>query len=745
MASLLLLVTAACRQERAGSSDVTGVASTLAPTHVGRQACAACHPKEAALHAGSHHDLALQQPTETTVLGDFDGATLERSSGTTTFLRQDDHHVVRTEGPDGELQDYRVAHLFGAVPLQQCLLSLGDGRLQAFTGCWDDRPESAGGQRWFDLHDGEPVAHDDVLHWTGPAQNWNHQCAECHSTNLVKDFDDTTGHFETTWSEEDVSCEACHGPGSAHVAWAEAGADTSRADRGLTVRFAARGAATWGFVGDDPIARKLNDVDRSQELDTCGRCHSRRSALVSPADPSAPLADTHRLSLLDEGLYHADGQVLDEVFVLGSFLQSRMHAEGVTCTDCHDPHSGELRAEGDATCAQCHRPDVYFTREHHHHEPGTEGASCLSCHAPVSTFMVIDGRRDHSFPVPRPDLSVELGTPNACNDCHADQSSQWAADRVVEWHGPTRERGADWARAIAAGRKRSAGAGRLLAELVRDHEQPAIVRSTALGLLQAFPSSTAHELTRAGLSDASDLVRRTAVGALGGWEASTRVAVGWSLLDDPRRAVRTEAVGVMAPVAGLVPPGQRATFDAALAEYRQLQAMNADRADAWVSLGNVEAALGDAVKARAHYEKAIDLQPSFVPASVNLADLLRALGRDEEGEVVLRRLLALVPDSAEAHHALGLTLVRLGQKHEAVSELGRAAQLGSDPRLTWVHALALVDLGRRDEAVLRLEAAAQRWTGDRSLLSSLVQLTEEAGDREAAARWRERLAATTQE
>jgi cytochrome c553 len=78
--------------------------------------------------------------------------------------------------------------VFGVYPLQQYLLPLDDGRLQALSIAWDSRPAEEGGQRWYHLYPDEAIAHDDPLHWTGPYQNWNTRCAECHSTDLHKNY-----------------------------------------------------------------------------------------------------------------------------------------------------------------------------------------------------------------------------------------------------------------------------------------------------------------------------------------------------------------------------------------------------------------------------------------------------------------------------------------------------------------------------------------------------------------------------
>jgi predicted CXXCH cytochrome family protein len=441
-------------------------------------------------------------------------------------------------------------------------------------------------------------------------------------------------------------------------------------------------------------------------------------------------------------LYHADGQILDEVFEYGSFLQSRMHERGVVCTDCHDPHSGRLRADANAVCAQCHQAAHYDTPNHHHHTAGTEAGRCVACHMPARNYMVVHTRHDHSFRVPRPDLSVTLGTPNTCTDCHHERSARWAADALVRWYGPTRTRGPRYAVALAAGRQHQVGADGLLTAVIADRSYPAIVRATALTLLHNPARPPSAEAVERSLEDPEPVVRRAAVSLLAAWEPARRWQTGGPLLSDPIRTVRLEAVNALADSALLVSlnADQRATFERAAQEYRDTQAFNADRAEAWLNLGALEARLGNGERAEADYQRAIRLQPAFIPPYVNLADLHRQEGRDADGERILRQALTRQPDSADVHHALGLLLVRQQRTDEALAELAKAAEQGADnPRYAYVYAIALDSVGQRPKAVAVLERAQQRFPGDRDVVMALLQWAQQSGDRDAAAQWAQRL------
>ena len=711
-------------------------AGPTAAAYVGAKACAGCHAKEHDAWRGSHHALAMQEANERTVLGDFAGAKFSYAGTTSRFFRRDKKFYVHTDGPDGKLADYEIRYTFGVSPLQQYLIELPSGRLQALGIAWDARPKAAGGQRWFHLYPKDRVDFRDVLHWTGPAQNWNHMCAKCHSTGVRKKYDTDKDRFATSWTEIDVSCEACHGAGSRHVAWASGERTAGDPAKGFDARLAP-GAGAWGFDAGAPIARLSGPRDTSAQLESCGRCHSRRTEISEDWRPGQSLAQTHRVALLDEGLYQADGQILDEDYEYGSFLQSRMHASGVACTDCHDPHAARLRAEGNGVCRTCHQPATYDTAAHHHHRPGTDAARCVACHMPSRLYMVVDRRHDHGFRVPRPDLSVSLGTPNACTDCHRDRPAAWASEAVAKWYGPTRARGPSWAPALAAGRRREAGAGALLAA-VAAQPVPAIVRATAVDLLARSPAAVRPDLVERALRDPDPLVRRAGLGLLLGIEPPKRWDIGGPLLADPVRTVRLEAVSALAGVP--VPPAAHATFDRTVGEYRAAQALNADRADAWLNLGALAARLGDEGRAEEAYRRAVRLQPSFMPPYVNLADLYRAQGRDPDGERVLREALAREPGAADVHHALGLLLVRGGRRQDALVELGRAAELAPDvPRYAYAYALGLDATGERVKALGILADAQRRFTGEREILEALVQLSLAAGDADASARWARKL------
>ena len=459
--------------------------STEALSFVGSETCASCHGGEAKLWHGSQHAHAMAHATKDTVLGDFNDASFDYFGVHSRFFRDGDKFMVETDGPDGKLAAFEVKYTFGLDPLQQYLVEFPDGRIQALSLSWDSRPKDQGGQRWFHLYPHEEIRHDDILHWTKLNQNWNFMCAECHSTGVRKNYDAAKDRFATRWTEISIGCEACHGQGSAHVAWAKDQKSwwpykSEDPDKGLLVRFDERSGVTWGHDAKTGFpVRSASPAGVRKEVETCGLCHARRGLVSEDWVPGRPLSDTHLVAALSQGLYQPDGQMLDEVYNYGSFKQSKMYAAGVTCSDCHDPHSAKLKLAGDKVCLQCHA-DTYASPTHNHHEGVTPAVGCVSCHMPERTFMVVDKRHDHSFRVPRPDLSDKLQTSNACTDCHKDKPASWAAAAIAGWFGPQRKGLQAYGEAFHAAWHDEPGAAVLLAAVAADANAPSFVRAGAL-------------------------------------------------------------------------------------------------------------------------------------------------------------------------------------------------------------------------------------------------------------------------
>jgi len=723
----------------AGDKNTTSAAvPTAVPAYSGSDTCIQCHESEASLWSDSHHALAMSHATPESVLGDFSGVEFQHFDTTSTFFQRNEEYWVRTDNAEGELQEFPVAYTFGFKPLQQYLIEFPGGRLQTLPIAWDDRESEEGGQRWFHIYPDEAITSDDQLHWTGREQNWNYMCAECHSTNLAKNYDLASDSYATTWSEINVGCEACHGPASNHVAQAESGQFNSRF--GLATDLDDTGRAVWEMNVETGIAvRSELRMRPPLQPEACGRCHSRRSVTSEDYTYGHSLLDTHSPALLDERLYFPDGQIREEVYVYGSFLQSRMYQAGVSCSDCHEPHSGRLRtgSEPNDICATCHLPTRFANSGHHNHPEETVG--CVDCHMPSRDFMVIDGRRDHSFRLPRPDLTIATGSPNACNQCHVDESADWALTAVQDWYGEAAND--HYGFAIHAAQTGAENGNELLIRTITDISTPGIARGTALSIFQPPYSQQVGSIIQTSLADADPFVRIGALRALSRLQPEWQVRLGAPLLTDSLQMVRIETARILSPHREAISGQYGLAFTAA--EHELTDAMNAtgERPETRAMLANIHADAGDFVSAERELQTALRLEPRAVGARVNLADLYRRLNRDDEAEVLLRDGFGSGPGDATLHHSLGLLLVRQGQQEEGLSELRRAVDMqGDSARYLYVYAVALNSLGQLDAAINLLSSGGDRFPADFDVHWALATMLRDRGDHAEAIKVAENLA-----
>lgn len=712
------------------ANETQGVLPREVPVegYVGSTVCASCHAPQAASWLQSDHRLAMQKADSRSVVADF-GASAPGTGQTpvtdkrrfgfndrVTSVASASGHTAQG-GPEPAVDENvvgvtnRAEFTFGHDPLQMFLVNTGAGRLQAHNLAWDARPVGEGGQRWFELQPGvvEPT---DVLHWQGPAQNWNHMCADCHSTAVRKNYDPASQSFETTFAEVSVGCEACHGPGARHA----------------------------GSAGQEPLSGPVS-------IDTCATCHSRRSQLAEGFRPGDELLDHYLPALLMPGLYFADGQIEDEVYVWGSFVQSRMHMRGVTCTNCHDAHTGELRFAGDAVCTQCHNPAgrvdfptltraSYDTPGHHFHKPESDGARCVSCHMPARTYMQIDDRRDHSLRIPRPDLSEQTGAPDACGGCH-EAGSNWAAE-VLQARNV--RRGPHYGEALAAGRRGEAAGESMLVRLATDTESPPLVRATALAMLARYDSAESNRALKVALTDVLPIVR---FGALQGgqrWQPAQRWYNTSALLSDKVFAVRAEAARQLAPLVTEFGDNAPATLRQAVEEYQASLLLAVDRAEGQTNLANLHLVLGKTNEAEEALRIALQINPEWVPALANLADIYRATGRDVDGGILLERARKLVPEDADVAMARGLWLVRQNRQADALAEFAAAVSLAPQSVYpAYIYAVALHDAGRSEQALSVLEGALARRPVDVQLLEAAFSIARDVGETAKARAYYDRL------
>jgi tetratricopeptide (TPR) repeat protein len=380
---------------------------------------------------------------------------------------------------------------------------------------------------------------------------------------------------------------------------------------------------------------------------------------------------------------------------------------------------------------------------HHHHSAESTGARCVACHMPAKTYMRVDPRHDHAFRVPRPDESVRFGTSNACNDCHTDKDSAWAATAIERWFGPGRKGFQTWTETFAAARAGKVEAAALLLKLATSADAPSIARATAFEILAEHPSREAVAAAQRGLADVDPLVRLAALRALRPFPVQQSWPLANRLLADSVRGVRIEVASLLAAMPeDSLPAADRERLSRAIDEYVTAQRVNADRPENRVNLGTLYLRQQRFADAETEFNAARALDPGFAPADVSLAQLYAQQGRDGDGERILRAALRRMPDDAELHHALGLNLVRQRRSADGLTELARAAEIdAAKARFAFVYAVALNSAGRTEEAIKALEASHTRHPGDRDTLFALVTINRDAGHNPAALTWANRLAA----
>ncbi len=610
------------------------------PAYIGSETCRDCHLDEAEQWDGSHHALAWTPPTEGNVLGDFDDVDFYHRGVLTRFSFDGDSYFIESDGPDGAITKYPLAGVAGIAPLQQYLIETEPGTVQSFDVVWDVEK-----QEWYHLYPEQDLPASDGLHWTGPYKNWNARCAECHATAFEKNYDPIARTYSSTQSEIGVGCEACHGPGEAHRDWAVAN-DTYD-------------PARWAKVGETGFSMDF-DAGPEAEIQQCASCHARREPFTDGNPlPGTPFHDAYRLSPLRDGLYHPDGQILEEVYVYGSFLQSKMYAKGVACTDCHNAHTAELKAEGNAVCAQCHSPAVnprfptlvaadYDDPSHHFHEQGSEGAQCKSCHMIERDYMGIDGRRDHSFRIPRPDLSVITLAPNACNDCHTKESASWAAEKVETWYPDSIKRGPHFSQAMARARSDPRGQVTGLIEIVEYQALPAIVRATALEVLAAVTDPQIAARLQPALQDPDPMVRAAAIPVQRGAPETERPGLFMNMLEDPVKLVRMAAAREFLNL-NIVRMPERVTesLGQAMGEWQQTLQAKADFPETQLVLAGIGLTTRRMDSALSAFGEAVRMDPQMVQAWMMMVRIHAALGNIDAAIETADAALAANPDNID--------------------------------------------------------------------------------------------------
>ena len=705
----IFLLLASVGQAAAAEGSPAPIADPLISIHDGfvdERTCASCHANQAAAFAKSNHAEAMALATDSTVRADFNNTRFQHDGIAATFSRRNGRSFVRTEGPDGKEAEFEVKYTFGYEPLQQYLVDMGSGKLQALDIGWD-----TGKQEWFWLGEGKPARPGSTYHWTGSFYRWNRTCIDCHSTDPKANFQAETNEYKSTYVATSIGCQSCHGGGAKHVAWAEAKSHDPS-------------------TGAEP-SLGLAPADSS----VCLGCHSRRTKLLDGHGPGKAFLDHFSPALLRQDLYFPDGQILDEVFEYGSFQQSKMARAGVVCLDCHRPHETALKAEGNALCTQCHTETApqrfsdndpsgdFDTPAHTHHPVGSAGALCANCHMPKRTYMKVDPRRDHSFVIPRPDLSMSYGTPNACTTCHEDRTNAWASETMDTWYGTGWRERPTIAHAFAAAAQNDPASIEALRKLVADSDQAGIVKGSAILEMGRLGDEGVAADVKAAAANSDPLVRLGAAQAADSLPPERRLDAIGTLPADETRAVRVAAVMALgsAPTLDLL-GDERSSFDAAVEDLRAYVQANADAAEAQNAYGLFLMGQNRAEDAENSFHRAIALDRSLSGAHANLAEFYRATGENEKSEKTYADAIAISPDEPALRYGHALSLVRAKVMTEAILEFQEAARLApgnSEYRTTL--AIALDSVGRTEDAFVMLDQAVKGGAVDANLLGTAIQ------------------------
>ena len=693
--------------------------------YVGAKACSNCHQQQYQQWQKSDHFQAMRIATADSVLGDFSDSEVTFHKIDSRFYQKDKTYFVDTLDESGNKNTFQIKYTFGFYPLQQYLIEMKNGHIQALSIAWDSREKEQGGQRWFHLQPDENITPEHPFFWSRHFQNWNSRCASCHSTNVDKNYNAEVHSYDTTWSEINVSCEACHGAGAKHLELAKHRKLTAN-NSGFVSPISS--ALSWQFNPGDAIASPQGEKN-SEHINMCGSCHALRTSLIAKT-AGEDFHDANRLQLLSEGSYFMDGQIREETFVIGSFLQSKMHGKGVTCRNCHNPHSGKILIEGNGLCAQCHQPEVFDTPKHHHHRESSTGAACVNCHMPARSYMQVDDRRDHSFTIPRPDLSSKLAVPNACTGCHegaVGKDAAWASTQLTKWGINPGDK--HWGNLNQSAQSGDVLVTRALTRLINEAKSPNIVRASLLQQLATFPSRVSVETAQKSLQDENPMVRRAAVSSLQILPPEVRWKLLSPYLQDKSRSVRFQLAETLADLLTQLPVEQRTALTPVIKEYRASLAVSSDSPATQNAIAQLELNLGNTEAAEKAYRQALRIEPNYMPALLNMADFYRSTRQETEAGKLLKRALNVAPDSGAVQHSYGLLLIRKGDYQAALPHLKLAIdQADAQPRYAYVYAVALDELNQTKGAIDTLVAATQRWPNQYDLLMTLVFYLEKTGD-----------------
>lgn len=641
---------------------------------VGDQSCKSCHAKENNEWLQSHHYMAMQPPNDSTVKGNFNNSTFTADGVMSRFYKKDEKYFINTQGDDGKNHDYEVKFTFGFTPLQQYLVEFPGGRMQVPRVSWDINQK-----KWFHQYPGQKIPAHDWLHWTGNAQNWNTMCASCHSTNLQKNYDIESDTYKTTYSVLNVSCESCHGAGKLHIDFVNSKDYKS-------------GKKTPGSH-----LQLYKNSGQNAQIKTCANCHARKTDISNSLIQSEEIMDNLIPEIPTTEDFHADGQVNDEDYIYTSFLQSKMFSRGIKCSNCHNPHKTKILFAANQLCLQCHAK-TYDAPSHTFHPKSIAASECKSCHMPGKFYMGNDFRHDHSFRVPRPDLSVKYGTPNACATCHNNKTAQWAAEAIDKWYGPVRKY--HFADDLIPGSKANMENESHLIKLLSDTAVPAIVKATSAYYLGSIGSQTSMQELLKCLTHHDAQIRYWAVRSISNFPAANWLAYAGPLLTDKVRAVRIAAADLYLTIPiNQIPAQYVNAFSSARNELQNYLAYQADFAVGNIMLADHYLRSGDYYNAEKFYLRGLKKDSLMNYARLNLSTVYNSQGKNQEALQVLETAAKTDPKNDRVYYNLALLYNEMNDKAGSEKSFVKAIQLKTNnPRVYYNYGLLLTENKKFKEA-----------------------------------------------
>ncbi|MCP4322502.1 MAG: hypothetical protein GY787_11775 [Alteromonadales bacterium] len=640
------------------------------------------------------------------MLADFDNKQVEHFGQKAYFFIEDESYQV-TISYGNNIDTYPIKYTFGHFPLQQYLVATEQGKLQVLPFAWDSRNKAKGGQRWYHNYSHEEILPQDRLHWRQPLQNWNGMCADCHSDGLVREYDTEKNNFNSQFDNINVGCLSCHGDMSAHAQ------QSTKRNVGIEVSSAKHPTGQWLRSLGDNTAHWQGEARDNTFMDGCFACHSLRAPLTDGIKPNTPFLDQFTPQFLVAPNYHADGQIKEEVYVYGSFLQSKMYAADVNCLDCHDKHTMKLKIEGNGLCLQCHGAEIYNVKEHHQHEDNSTGAQCVNCHMPENRYMGVDDRRDHSFKIPRPDLSLSFNTPNACIKCHDEKSNQWARDTLINWHGKAKELIPSKRFLMMLNSGQTISLEQHLS-ILTDEKLDVISRATALQLLSFVAPTLSADILAPYLTHAEPLLRLNAASVATLMSPAARLKYLTPLLSDDLKSIRVAAARSL--VTSDIPLLNQKVFDQAFKELTHANNVNSWRGEGISNQGLLAMDMNKFSDAAKLYKKAITVEPYFEASYINLADIYRAQQKPFQVASVLKKGIKNNPKSAALHYSYGLHFVRQKKLTEGVALFEKSMVLAPDnSQYAYTFVLALDGKGESEQALKQLKLLIGQYADNRQL------------------------------